>query len=85
MRGDKERHGKNYKTRTVVVASDNTVDLKHRIANLTEQLNALQTKAYSDTKRLQKELLNTKDQHKSHCKASTTSTTTSAAGEWPGS
>lgn len=65
----KEKSSKSYKTRTIVVASECSINLQHRITNLEEQLNVLQAKAAEDVRSLKKEILEVKEQGKATCDA----------------
>ena len=58
----KEKRGKSYKTRTIAVPSEFSINLQHRVTNLEEQLNVLQAKAADDVRSLHKEIHEIKEQ-----------------------
>lgn len=55
-KGPKEKSAKSYKTRTIVVTSDNVAWLEQRVQNLTSQLNAFADKASEDQKESRRQL-----------------------------
>ena len=69
MPGQKEKSGKSYKTKTVIVASEHSINLQHRVSNLEEQFNVLQAKAANEVKCLHKEIHEIKEQAKAACDA----------------
>ena len=52
----KEKSGKSYKTRTVIITSDNTTCLEQRVKNLTVQLSAFAHKASEDQQESRQQL-----------------------------
>ena len=52
----KEKSGKSYKTRTVIITSDNTTWLEQRVKNLTDQLRAFAHKASEDQQESRRQL-----------------------------